>query len=280
MISRTYKDSLFRFLFGRVEHKDWLLSLYNALNHSNYTNPEEIELSTIDNVIFLGLRNDVSFIIGDHLMMVEHQSTFSRNMSIRFLLYYAKLLEGYLQKNDLDLYHQKALILPSPRFIVFYNGSRITNEYDVEYLTTHFQKNNSIELKAEFFNINKNKNMNLKRSCKVLEEYCWVNDFIETNRDTMTVEDAIEFMYQKLPKEFSIYNLLLKHKAEVKGMILETFDKERFGNTMYEDGVYDGIEQGIASANKEMAKKMKEANEPIQKIMAYTELTKEEIEEL
>ena len=63
-------------------------------------------------------------------------------------------------------------------------------------------------------------------------------------------------------------------------MILETFDKERFGNTMYEDGVNDGIEQGIASANKEMAKKMKEANEPIGKIIAYTELSKEEIEEL
>ncbi|MBR2824730.1 MAG: hypothetical protein IKE51_00450 [Solobacterium sp.] len=280
MVTRTYRDSLFRFLFGRSEHKDWLLSLYNALNNSNYTDPEEIELTTIDNVIYLGLRNDVSFIIGDDLMMVEHQTTPSKNMSIRFLLYYAKILEGYLQKRDIDLHQYSSIPLPNPRFIVFYNGSQETGEQNEEYLSVHFSSSSNVELRVEFFNINKGMNDSLKKGCKVLEEYCWVNDRIGYYRATMTLEDAFEKMYDEILKGFVICPLIQKHKAEVKGVILETFDKERFGKTMFESGVEQGISQGIELERRIIIRNMIEKGFTVEDIMKCTNLSKEEVEEV
>lgn len=39
-----YKDSLFVFLFGSEKRKKYTLSLYNALNGTNYTDPiDEVE---------------------------------------------------------------------------------------------------------------------------------------------------------------------------------------------------------------------------------------------
>ena len=58
-----HKDRLFKFIFGNPEHKEWTLSLYNALNGSDYTDPEAIEFNTIENVIYMGTKNDVSFIV-------------------------------------------------------------------------------------------------------------------------------------------------------------------------------------------------------------------------
>ncbi|MBR2825138.1 MAG: hypothetical protein IKE51_02580, partial [Solobacterium sp.] len=281
MITRKHKDSLFRFIFGRSDHKEWLLSLYNALNHSNYTNPEDIEMTTIDNVIYLGMHNDVSFIIEDNLMMMEHQTTPSKNMTIRFLLYYAKVLEGYLQKRNIDLYKISSIPLPNPRFIVFYNGSRETGEYEEERFSTHYKGSPNIELVAEHYNINKGMNDSLKDACQALEEYCWINDMIVSYRDTMSLDEAVEQTYNNLPKEFIIYPLLIKHKAEVKGMILETFDQDRFGKTMYESGFEEGeargIKKGIVKGEDKERRKiaiiMRNANEPIDKIIEYTGLT-------
>ena len=61
--NRCYKDSLFRLLFGREENKQNLLDLYNALNDSNYTNKDDLTINTIDDVIYMKMKNDISFIL-------------------------------------------------------------------------------------------------------------------------------------------------------------------------------------------------------------------------
>ena len=58
--NREHKDRLFRFIFGNAEHKEWTLSLYNGLNNSNYANPEDIEYTTIEEAVYLGMKNDIS----------------------------------------------------------------------------------------------------------------------------------------------------------------------------------------------------------------------------
>ena len=63
-------------------------------------------------------------------------------------------------------------------------------------------------------------------------------------------------------------------------MILETFDQDRFGETMYESGFEEGIQQTKGEERRKIAIKMKSANEPIDKIIEYTGLTKEEIQKL
>lgn len=65
--NRQYKDRLFIFLFGKEERKEWTLELYNAINGTDYTDASAIEINTLDNVLFMGMRNDVSFIIDGNL---------------------------------------------------------------------------------------------------------------------------------------------------------------------------------------------------------------------
>ena len=69
--SFEYKDRLFRMIFGREENKENMLSLYNALNKTSYTNPDELEINTIDGAIYVGMKNDVSFILADYMNLWE-----------------------------------------------------------------------------------------------------------------------------------------------------------------------------------------------------------------
>lgn len=67
-----YKDRLFRFVFG--ENKEWLLSLYNAVNETQYDNPNDITITTLDDVIYVKMKNDVSLLLDSELSLYEHQS--------------------------------------------------------------------------------------------------------------------------------------------------------------------------------------------------------------
>ena len=69
--NRQYKDRLFNFIFGSEENKEWTLSLYNAVNGSDYTDPDAIEITTIKEVMYLSMHNDVSFIIDDDMNLCE-----------------------------------------------------------------------------------------------------------------------------------------------------------------------------------------------------------------
>ena len=91
-VTREYKDRLFSFIFGREEHKDWTLSLYNAVNRTNHTDPDEIEINTIEDYLYMGMKNDVSFIIRSIMSLYEQQSTFNPNMPLRELIYLGRLV--------------------------------------------------------------------------------------------------------------------------------------------------------------------------------------------
>ena len=55
-VNREYKDRLFKFIFGNPVHKDWLLSLFNAVNGSSYTDPEAIKITTLEDVIYMNMK--------------------------------------------------------------------------------------------------------------------------------------------------------------------------------------------------------------------------------
>ena len=117
-INRTYKDRLFKIIF---EDKKELLSLYNALTGKNYQNPDELEINTIDDVIYMHLKNDMSFILDDWQNLFEQQSTFNPNQPLRGFFYFADLYKvKYFGKK---IYSTRLLKIPTPQYIVFYNGT-------------------------------------------------------------------------------------------------------------------------------------------------------------
>lgn len=121
-INRKHKDRLFSFLFGNSDHKDWTLSLYNAVNGSCYDNPDDIQITTMGSVICMGMKNDVSFIISDMLNIYEQQSSFNPNMPIRLLMYAARLYDKYIHGIHGNIYGSSLVRLPQPKLVVFYNG--------------------------------------------------------------------------------------------------------------------------------------------------------------
>lgn len=74
---RTYKDRVFRMIF---KEKKEFLELYNAMNESAYENPENLVVTTLENAIYMGIKNDVSFLLYDKLTLYEQQSTDNPNI--------------------------------------------------------------------------------------------------------------------------------------------------------------------------------------------------------
>ena len=83
-IRRNFKDCLFRHLFN---NKEDLLMLYNAINHSSYRDPSLLEITTIDDVLYMSIKNDVSFLLGTMMNLYEAQSTYNPNMPLRGMFY-------------------------------------------------------------------------------------------------------------------------------------------------------------------------------------------------
>ena len=136
---RNYKDLVFRKIF---HDKEKLLSLYNALNHSHYEDPELLHITTLENAVYLSLQNDLSFVVDFDLWFFEHQSTLNPNMPYRFLLY---LASEYSKLNTDDLlYSNKLQMLDTPHFVVFYNGTDPLPEYSTLKLSSAYRNKKEV----------------------------------------------------------------------------------------------------------------------------------------
>ena len=112
--NKLYKDRLFNFLFGSEENKAWTLSLYNAVNGSDYTDPSAIEITTIKEVMYLSMHNDVSFLIMEKMNLYEQQASYNPNMPLRMLQYAGNLFEKYIKQRKLNKYGSSLIRLPVP----------------------------------------------------------------------------------------------------------------------------------------------------------------------
>lgn len=236
-ITREYKDRLFAFIFGREENKAWTLSLYNAVNGSHYTDPSAIQITTIKEVLYLGMHNDVSFIIANELSLYEQQSSYNPNMPVRQFLYAAKLIERFLEPIKRKLYWKTVVKIPAPKLVVFYNGTdKYPDESILKLSDAYFEgTKGDIEVKVRMLNINVGRNKALFDACKPLQEYSWLVDKIRTYSKQMAVEDAVDKTIAEIPDSFVLKQLLLEHKAEVKGMILTEYNEEEVMNGFIEE---------------------------------------------
>ena len=141
-VNREYKDRLFKFIFGNPDKKEWTLSLYNAMNGSHYTNPDDISLNTIEDAVYMGMKNDVSFLISDTFNLYEHQSSFNPNMPMRFLIYAGMLYDKYTEScEDYHKFSSRQQKAPTPKCVCFYNGTRETEDRVILKLTDSFSSN-------------------------------------------------------------------------------------------------------------------------------------------
>ena len=238
VVNDEHKDRVFKYLFGNPANREWTLALYNAVNGSNYENAEEIEYNTIEDAVYLGTRNDVSFIIVDELHLWEHQSTYNPNMPMRFLLYAAKLYEKYIAGSDYYPYSSVLQPAPRPKCVCFYNGTGNQPERKILRLSEAFGGEGDIEVIVTMLNINYGKNKALMAACEPLSEYAWLVESIRENQRTMkNLEAAIDAAIEEMPDDFVIKRFLLQNKAEVKGMFLTEYDQEKVLSQERQEGI-------------------------------------------
>jgi hypothetical protein len=244
--NRKYRDVLFRHLFR--EKKD-LLELYNALNGSTYQNLEELEVITMEDVIFMKMKNDLSFMIGNTLNLYEHQSTWNANMPLRGMLYFAQQFEGLLASREDDIYGTKRVELPTPVYIVFYNGAGMQTDNLLLYLSDAFptgRGSGCLECTCDVLNINRGYNRALMEKCHRLWEYSEFSSEIEENiKKGMRREEAVHTAIDTCIEKGILRDILVKQKAEVLHMILTEYDEKKHFRTLFREGKEEGIKEGI-----------------------------------
>lgn len=253
-VQRTYKDSLFRFIF---RDKQKLLQLYNALNGSDYQDPEELFITTLENVLYIGRKNDVSFLLENTHSLYEHQGSWNPNMPIRGVLYFARLFQDYINTGGYNLYGKKQIPLPYPQYVVFYNGTEERPEREELKLSNAFQKTPeasltepALECRTLVLNINYGRNQELLESCRPLMEYAYFVHCIRRNLALgYATETAVDMAVEKCLAEGILTDLLRAHRKEVTVMFLEEYDMELHYRTLREEGFEEGIEEGEKRMN-------------------------------
>ena len=266
---RPYKDTIFRMLYHDKEN---LLSLYNAVNGRNYTNAEDLQIVTLKNAIYMGMKNDLAFIMDMNLYLYEHQSTYNPNIPLRNLFYIADEYQRLVVQKS--LYSTVIQKIPTPRFIVFYNGTKKVDDYNEFRLSSAYENptdNPDLELRVTMLNVNDGHNLELMEHCRTLKEYAKyvarVRKYVTQN---IPLEEAVTRAVDECIEEGIQAEFLMKNKAEVIKVSIYEYDKEfeekKLRKAEYEAGVEAGIELGERSLLENQIRKKLKKGKPIEQI--------------
>lgn len=246
--NRIYKSRIFAMLFS---DRNELLKLYNAINGTSYDAPQLLQINTLENAVYMSMQNDVSFIIDMRLNLYEHQSTYSPNLPLRYLLYVSDIYSDYTK--DMNLYGSRAVQLPTPKFVIFYNGQAEQpdrKELKLSELFTIPETDPSLELKAVMLNINKGHNRKLMETCKTLQDYAEYTSRVRTYAAEMSLDEAVERAITECIREGILAEFLKKNRVEAKKVSIYEYDEERHMRQTREEGMEDGISQVAANMLK------------------------------
>ena len=241
-VNRKYKDTVFRLLF---KDKSNLLSLFNAVNDTDFSDENDIKITTLENAIYMTSKNDISCIIDMKLNLFEHQSTVNPNMPYRNLEYVTKCFKRYV--GNFDVYTGKALTLPNPKFVVFYNGVNEQPPIRVMRLSdlyAHKDEIPNLELVVIQYNINNLGDCTLMDRCEPLKEYSEFIGCIRSNLKTMDKGEAVDSAIDYCIGNDILKDFLTNNRNEVRSMSLFEFDAEEHEKAIKQIAYEDGYDKG------------------------------------
>ena len=210
---------------------------------------------TLENAIYMGMKNDLAFIIDTELFLYEHQSTYNPNMPLCDLFYISSEYQKLVDKKS--LYSSVLQKIPAPQFIVFYNGTEKKKDNWVNHLSEAFENlsgNPKLELEVLTININEGHNSELMEQCQILREYAQYVDCVRRYAKEFELIDAIEQAVDECIQRNILSEFLRKNKAEVIAMSIFEYDKEeeerKLRKAEYEAGVAAGMKDGMKAGIK------------------------------
>lgn len=232
------------------QDKSNLLSLYNAVNQSSYTTADSLTVTTLADAIYIGMKNDISFLISDTLQLYEHQSSKNPNMPLRGLFYLSKIYQNYIKQTRANLYSSSLIPLPFPQYVVFYNGKDNEPDYQEQKLSNAFAACSArfppcLEFTAVVLNINIGHNRELLDRCRILWEYSsfigYIREFIQKG---LEISEAAEHAVRQCLKQNILKDFLEKNQTEVVEVILTEFDRELYEEDLRKQSENRGIKIG------------------------------------
>lgn len=247
-VLRTHKDTLFRFIF---RDKAKLLNLYNALNDSAYQDTDELTVTTLENILYIGYKNDLSFLIDWVMFLGEHQSTWNPNMCLRGMLYFSRLYREYIETHEYDMYGNEQIPLPFPQYTIFYNGTEPRPDRSEIRMSDAFQLPAgwsartivpALECRALVLNVNYGHNQRLMENCRPLMEYAVFIHYIRANIAAgHPLRKSVDLAVDQCLHENILTDILKVHRKEVVELYLIDFDAELHDRTLRREGRKAGI---------------------------------------
>lgn len=281
--NRCYKDSVFTLLF---KDKEKLIELYNAIEGTQYSKKTDVQINTLEKVLYMDRENDISFLLdGKLIILVEHQSTINENMPLRLLLYIARVYEKLIDSKA--IYKEQQIKIPTPEFIVLYNGADDYPKEMVLHLSDAFieqRENPELNLTVKVININYEKSSEVLEKSKTLKDYSYfIYQVKRYRRQKYTLEEAIEKAIKDCVRQGMLERFLEENSSEVINMLYTEFNLEEAKKVWQEEAEKRGEERGEKRGEKnariEMAVSLMDVLD-IETIAKKTKLSVEEIKEL
>ena len=252
-LNRLYKARLFVMIF---EDKKKLLELYNAVSGKHYEDPELLEINTLENAIYMSMRNDLSFLIDARLSLYEHQSTYSPNLALRFLFYLSDILSGMTA--DANLYGTKKVQIPAPRFVVFYNGEEEQPDRQILKLSELYAVKEEVpklEMEILMLNVNQGHNPELMEACHTLWEYAEYTGRVRKYAKDQPIAEAVERAITECIREGVLKEFLEKNRREAKNVSIYEYDQEKHIRQEREEAWEAGERKGEENKIMELIQK-------------------------
>ena len=263
MANREYKSDVFSML---LEDRARALDVYNAMAGTAYTNPEIIEIHTLESGVSLTVHNDASFVVSmdSVLNIYEHQSTYNPNMPLRELIYFVTIIKKLIENRYL-LSH-KLVKIPTPKFAVFYNGDKNRPEREVLKLSDAYENQSDgpqLELMCTVYNINPGNNEDLKKRSQTLREYMIFVGYVNENlakaeKGGKDYETAIRDAVNRCIAEDILKKFLLERGEDVQKIMMFdlTYEKqmENAKQEWFKEGRAEGYRRLVSSIIKKLQK--------------------------
>lgn len=260
--NRNYQDTLFRKLFST---KDKIIELYNALEDSHYGPDTSVEITTLEDVVYIDRKNDLGFLIDDRfVVLAEHQSSVNPNIPVRQFVYIGKTMEHLIK--TMNIYGHSLQKIPVPEFYILYTGDE---EWDVKTLrlSDSFMEvppENSMELVVKFINLRYNEENEILKRSETLKGYSRLIFYVRANlKEDKNLRDAISLAISRCIRENYLSDFLQKYSQEVGNMLFEEITWEQFAelrakeaaDEAAKDSFIKGIEQEKQTIIKNMLRK-------------------------
>ena len=248
--NREYKASAFTTYYSVPENA---ADLYQALDGHSKVKPEDIAFTTLEGVLFMARKNDLAFTVQKKVLVIgEHQSTLNLNMPLRSAIYYGRTMERLIPPRD--IYKTKPIPIPTPKFYVFYNGTKDQPPERILRLSdAYLEKTNTpmLELSVKMININLSAGHSLLANCRTIYEYSFfiqkIRDYLDQKFDRNL---AIRAAMEECLDNGIMVNFIQEHGTEVINMLFTEFNMEDAlavrGEERYADGLAEGKAAGLA----------------------------------